>query len=382
MDAIKRLFETQPLDSRWVSGLALAQGCAFLTALSATASTALANRGASAPAWQSFFIYVLLGGFYVPYHARQKSRESEADDASGAGGHGTGFTEPAPPPPSSPPLSTGLTPQGTSSSSRTPARYALLAFIDTQANYWIVKAFRYTSLTSVTLLDCAAVPFSMALSIAILGSSYSRAHIAGGALSFCGLALLVLTDTKSGGGSGGSNPPLGDFMVIVAAALYASSNVLQERALLEGASTSEVLAAIGGMGAVISGIQCAVFELKDLSKVGRAAGAEGFLEMAAFAGSLFAMYSLVPEVLRRSGSAAFNVGMLSSDLWAVLARVVFFAGFTAASFLSFAASFVLVAFGTVVFASAGDPLRLGGERRREYEVLDEDLEDRPAAPPL
>ena len=245
-----------------------------------------------------------------------------------------------------------------------------------------MKAFRYTSLTSVTLLDCAAVPFSMALSIAILGSSYSRAHIAGGALSFCGLALLVVTDTKSGGGSGGSNPPLGDFMVIVAAALYASSNVLQERALLEGASTSEVLAAIGGMGAVISGIQCAVFELKDLSKVGRAAGAEGFLEMAAFAGSLFAMYSLVPEVLRRSGSAAFNVGMLSSDLWAVLARVVFFAGFTAASFLSFAASFVLVAFGTVVFASAGDPLRLGGERRREYEVLDEDLEDRPAPQPL
>ena len=104
--------------------------------------------------------------------------------------------------------------------------------------------------------------------------------------------------------------------------------------------------------------------------------------MAAFAVSLFAMYSLVPEVLRRSGSAAFNIGMLSSDLWAVLARVVFFAGFTAASFLSFAASFVLVAFGTVVFASAGDPLRLGGERRREYEVLDEDLEDRPAPPPL
>ena len=372
MDAIKRLFQAQPADPRWLSGLGLAQCTAFLTALSATASTALANRGASAPAWQSFFIYVLLGGFYVPYHARQKSREAEAE---GAGGQGLGFTDLAPPPPSTP-LSTGLTAQGSPGSSRTPARYALLAFIDTQANYWIVKAFRYTSLTSVTLLDCAAVPFSMALSVAILGSSYSRAHIAGGALSFGGLALLVLTDTESGGGSGGSNPPLGDFMVIVAAALYASSNVLQERALLEGASTSEVLAAIGGIGAVISGLQCAVFELKDLSKVGYAAGAEGFLELAAFAASLFAMYSLVPEVLRRSGSAAFNVGMLSSDLWAVLARVVFFAGFTAASFASFAASFVLVAFGTVVFASAGDPLQVRtGEQRRRYVILDEDLVD-------
>ena len=98
--------------------------------------------------------------------------------------------------------------------------------------------------------------------------------------------------------------------------------------------------------------------------------------MAAFAASLFAMYSLVPEVLRRSGSAAFNVGMLSSDLWAVLARVVFFAGFTAASFASFAASFVLVAFGTVVFASAGDPLQVRtGEQRRRYVILDEDLVD-------
>ena len=237
MDAIKRLFQAQPADPRWLSGLGLAQCTAFLTALSATASTALANRGASAPAWQSFFIYVLLGGLYVPYHARQKSREAEAE---GAGGQGLGFTDLAPPPPSTP-LSTGLTAQGSPGSSRTPARYALLAFIDTQANYWIVKAFRYTSLTSVTLLDCAAVPFSMALSVAILGSSYSRAHIAGGALSFGGLALLVLTDTESGGGSGGSNPPLGDFMVIVAAALYASSNVLQERALLEGASTSEAV---------------------------------------------------------------------------------------------------------------------------------------------
>ena len=305
--------------------------------------------------------------------ALPRAAEIARGGGRGRGRPGLGFTDLAPPPPSTP-LSTGLTAQGSPGSSRTPARYALLAFIDTQANYWIVKAFRYTSLTSVTLLDCAAVPFSMALSVAILGSSYSRAHIAGGALSFGGLALLVLTDTESGGGSGGSNPPLGDFMVIVAAALYASSNVLQERALLEGASTSEVLAAIGGIGAVISGLQCAVFELKDLSKVGRAAGAEGFLEMAAFAASLFAMYSLVPEVLRRSGSAAFNVGMLSSDLWAVLARVVFFAGFTAASFASFAASFVLVAFGTVVFASAGDPLRTG-EQRRRYVILDEDLVD-------
>ena len=62
--------------------------------------------------------------------------------------------------------------------SRSLARYAALSVIDTQANYLIVQAFRYTSLTSVTLLDCAAIPFSMALSRAALGGAYARGHVA------------------------------------------------------------------------------------------------------------------------------------------------------------------------------------------------------------
>ena len=66
---LRLVFPSGPPDARWVSGFALAQVAALLTATSAIASTALVNRGANLPAWQSFFVYALLAVFYVPAHA-------------------------------------------------------------------------------------------------------------------------------------------------------------------------------------------------------------------------------------------------------------------------------------------------------------------------
>ena len=384
------------LERRWLVGLALAQGCALMSASSAIASEALVSRGANFPAWQSFFMYVLLGGCYVPVYARQRYRDSQrqgavlrSSDHLELPGPSGGVTTPPPPTPSG--YSSSPIPLSDSSaatlaanvnsgsgtgSTRTPWRYVMLAVIDTQANYCIVKSFQYTSLTSVTLLDCAAIPFSMALSVVLLGSKYTYKHVAGGVVSFAGLAILMFSDASDGDDrSGRANPVLGDFLVLLAAALYASSNVMQEVLLLDGAPTTEVLAAVGGIGVIVSGLQCLTFEFSQLNSLGGVAGVTGVGEVAAFAIFLFAMYSLVPDVLRRCGAAAFNISMLSADLWAVIARVTLFGGFTGAfSALAFAASFVTVSVGLVLFAAAGDPLpaeRKGGREARYFEILDE-----------
>lgn len=380
---LRLVFPSGPPDARWVSGFALAQVAALLTATSAIASTALVNRGANLPAWQSFFVYALLAAFYVPAHAHQRARERVAAlDVPGRPPEEDDFgTAPQQPSPDGSPDGRGAAGGGKAAevpASRSSARYAALSVIDTQANYLIVQAFRYTSLTSVTLLDCAAIPFSMALSRAALGGAYARGHVAGGVVSISGLAILVLADVGGarGSGEGGANPPLGDFLVLCAALLYAASNVLQEAALLDGASTAEVLARIGGFGAIVSGAQCLALEYEDLSKLRAAAGPGGVLELATFAVSLFAMYSLVPEVLRRCGAAAFNVAMLSSDLWAAAARVAFFGGFGGwIASLSFFASLVTVAAGLVMFAAAGDPLPPGrkGAAESRYSPLDEEI---------
>ena len=163
MGVLRLLFPGGPPDARWATGLALSQVTALLTATSAISSTALAQREANLPAWQSFFVYVLLAAFYVPMYARYRALESERQVGRSVGGvrrvgtaaadlHGHERERP----------------ERGSRQSLTQAVRAL-AVIDTQANYLIVKAFGYTSLTSVTLLDCAAIPFSMVLSKLWLG---------------------------------------------------------------------------------------------------------------------------------------------------------------------------------------------------------------------
>ena len=42
-----------------------------------------------------------------------------------------------------------------------------------------------------------------------------------------------------------------------------------------------------------------------------------------YTGALFAFYSLVPSVLNWSGAAILNLSLLSSNLWAALARSIF-----------------------------------------------------------
>ena len=373
MGVLRLLFPGGPPDARWATGLARSQVTALLTATSAISSTALAQREANLPAWQSFFVYVLLAAFYVPMYARYRALESERQSAV-ASEASAGLE---PPPPTC--TGTSANAQRGVPASRSLRRYAALAVIDTQANYLIVKAFGYTSLTSVTLLDCAAIPFSMVLSKFGLGDSYTRRHMLGGAVSVVGIAILVLADAdgrKGGSEDEGSNPFLGDVLVLLAALLYASSNVLQESALLDGASGMEVLAHVGAIGAVVSGAQCLTFEYGDLAKLRAATGLGGVAEMATFAISLFAMYSLTPEVICRCGAAAFNVGMLSSDVWAAVARVALFGGFggTGAA-VSFVISFAVVSAGLVLFASAGNPLPLDRKANPEsrYAPLEEDL---------
>lgn len=45
--------------------------------------------------------------------------------------------------------------------------------------------------------------------------------------------------------------------------------------------------------------------------------------LAGYTGALFAFYSLVPSVLNWSGAAVLNLSLLSSNLWAALARKIF-----------------------------------------------------------
>ena len=49
-------------------------------------------------------------------------------------------------------------------------KYALIALADVEANFLVGTAYQYTSITSIMLLDCFAIPCAMGLSYWFLGA--------------------------------------------------------------------------------------------------------------------------------------------------------------------------------------------------------------------
>ena len=222
--------------------------------------------------------------------------------------------------------------------------YAALAVVDVEANYLVTKAYQYTSLTSVTLLDCFTIPAVMVLSYCILRTRYQHAQYAAAALCVAGLGVLVASDR--GSDEAGANPLLGDALVLLGACLYAVSNVLQER-LLQDVPFQELLAMCGCFGAVFSGAQVAVLEHKALMELQWKVSSVG--PLLAFALALFMFYSLVPRVLIWGGATVLNLSLLSSDVWAAAARILLFGGF-GGTLPAFSVSLVMVSGGICMYA--------------------------------
>lgn len=75
--------------------------------------------------------------------------------------------------------------------------YLALSLIDVQGNYLVVKAYQYSYITSVTLLDCWTVLWVILLTWYALGTRYSFWQFLGAGTCVAGLSLVLLSDVKS-----------------------------------------------------------------------------------------------------------------------------------------------------------------------------------------
>ena len=150
----------------------------------------------------------------------------------------------------------------------------MLALIDIEANYLVVLAFEYTSVTSIMLLDCLTIPSVIVLSYVFLNYSYSKYHVIGASVCVLGVVLIVLSDfyypvnkdededdDESCGGDNAARKQalLGDFICICGALLYGVSNVIQET-LIKSRGPWEYLARLGIFGTIFGMIQVFVLE--------------------------------------------------------------------------------------------------------------------------
>ncbi|PPR95798.1 hypothetical protein GOBAR_AA24870 [Gossypium barbadense] len=256
--------------------------------------------------------------------------------------------------------------------------YVILGLVDVEANYLVVKAYQYTSITSVMLLDCWSIPSVMLLTYIFLKTKYRYRKIAGVIVCVAGLVMVVFSDVHAGDRSGGSNPRKGDLLVIAGATLYAISNVSEEF-LVKNADRVELMSFLGLFGAIISAIQIminypvqsnsgymfccfnfyfqsvtlngvnrSIVERNELKSIHWTAGAA--FPFLGFSLAMFLFYSFVPVLLKMSGSTMLNLSLLTSDMWAVVIRI--FAYHEKVDWMYFLA-FVAVAVGLIIY-SGGD----------------------------
>ncbi|XP_038705339.1 solute carrier family 35 member F1-like isoform X2 [Tripterygium wilfordii] len=305
-------------------GLGLGQFLSLLITSTGFSSSELAKKGINAPTSQSFLNYVLLAIVYggIMLYRRQALKAKWY-------------------------------------------YYILLALVDVEANFLVVKAYQYTSITSVMLLDCWSIPSVMLLTWIFLSTKYRFKKITGVVVCVAGLVMVVFSDVHAGDRAGGSNPRKGDFLVIAGATLYAISNVSEEF-FVKTADRVELMSFLGFFGAIVSAVQIAILERNELSSIHWSAGAA--VPFFGFAGAMFLFYSLVPLLLKSNGSTMLNLSLLTSDMWAVVIRI--FAYHEKVDWMYFVA-FAAVAIGLVIYS--------GGDRdvdHHQVDVADEDVDRR------
>ncbi|XP_051813879.1 solute carrier family 35 member F2-like [Acanthochromis polyacanthus] len=229
-------------------------------------------------------------------------------------------------------------------------RYLLLGLVDVEANYTVVKAYQYTTLTSVQLLDCFVIPVLMVLSWWVLKTQYRPIHYVSVVICLLGVGAMVGADLLSGRDQGStSNLLLGDGLVLLSATLYAVSNVCQEYTV-KRRTRVEFLGMIGLFGAIISAVQMVVLERNQVAEI-QWSWRVGLL-FASFALCMFALYSFMPIVMKLSSATSVNLSLLTADLFSLFCGIFLFQYSFSGLYL---VSLVIILIGFITFNAVPTP---------------------------
>ena len=202
--------------------------------------------------------------------------------------------------------------------------YIIAALADVEGNVLLLTAYEYTTITSVSLLDCFAIPMVMIWGIFIFGRRYKLQHFIGITVSLLGMILMVYTDSiVNKSANHGSNPVFGDILVLCGATCYSISNSFAEYVVKHYQSIWQYLRMIGLYGFIITLIQGFIWEYHALFYVNEYSWIT-LLFLMGYVLSLSVYYIAIPIMLKYSSAVVMNLSLLSADFWAVLAAVFLF----------------------------------------------------------
>ena len=130
----------------------------------------------------------------------------------------------------------------------------MLAFVDVEANFLIVKAYSLTIVTTIQIIDVFVLPATLVLSYFFLKQSFRLNHILGVIACLVGCGLIVAGDYFINPTHFSDHKLIGDLLCLLSSCLYAISNVGAE-VLVKDSSTAEYLSLIGINGLLVSVFQ-------------------------------------------------------------------------------------------------------------------------------
>jgi drug/metabolite transporter (DMT)-like permease len=234
-----------------------------------------------------------------------------------------------------------------------PWKYLGISLIGVQANYFMMLALKYTTLTSVALFDAFAIPSAMTLSYLTLGRRYRWLHMIGATICLFGMTVNVITDyksdenkvsavgkTRTDGSEHYPDKVLGDALAIIGGILYGINDVFAERCVREWGGVHEYLGVMGLYGYFLSSIQALILERKAIQAFFHGGSCEfkvSLLLLVTYVCCQVVRKEALSRFLLISEAAFLNLSMLTSDLYTtifsifaqnILPRNFYFVGLT------------------------------------------------------
>jgi drug/metabolite transporter (DMT)-like permease len=206
--------------------------------------------------------------------------------------------------------------------------YGLVALLDLLANLSTLLSFRYTSLTSASLLGSLTIPSVMLVSRLFMGRVFSSHHFVGTFLCMLGGTMTVWLDTSSSimdNNSKTGNSFLGDALAITAALLYGLGDCLAEYSI-KHMDRVEYLFMIGLCGVVLTGLVLPLLEGRQLGHL--LTETHAWMQLQAAAGIVFyvsgvVLYYISATLFLVHGDATLLVlSLQATQFWAILFSVV------------------------------------------------------------
>lgn len=206
--------------------------------------------------------------------------------------------------------------------------YVFLATMEVQASFWTISAFRYTTITSITLLDAISLPTVMILSRFLLHRRYMGVHVLGALVCVTGVVANMLADYTLDWQTAENPYPnkiVGDVFAASGAIMMGVLHVYSEVLVSDVSGPLEYLAVVSCFAFPIAFVASLVFERTEsgfaIQESECSVGLTSFLVIA----------SVLIKSVEHVGTASFlyvseaallNINLLTTDLWSAVFSVV------------------------------------------------------------